>query len=72
MSKILVQNSKISCKDNEQVFYSFTLISTDNSLLMPCPFTGLKMFWAGPNFLCQTKIYLHIVAVTNILCQTKR
>ena len=22
---------------------------------MPCPFTGLKMFWAGPNFLCQTK-----------------
>ena len=23
MSKILVQNSKISCKDNEQVFYSF-------------------------------------------------
>ena len=23
--------------------------------LMPCPFTGPKMFWAGPNFLCQTK-----------------
>ena len=23
--------------------------------LLPCPFTGLKMFWAGPNFLCQTK-----------------
>ena len=22
---------------------------------MPCPCTGLKMFWAGPNFLCQTK-----------------
>ena len=22
---------------------------------MPCPFTGLKMFWARPNFLCQTK-----------------
>ena len=21
--------------------------------LMPCPFTGPKMFWAGPNFLCQ-------------------
>jgi hypothetical protein len=20
-----------------------------------CPFTGSKMFWAGPNFLCQTK-----------------
>ena len=23
--------------------------------LMPYPFTGPKMFWAGPNFLCQTK-----------------
>ena len=22
---------------------------------MPCPFTGPKMFCAGPNFLCQTK-----------------
>ena len=22
---------------------------------MPCPFTGPKMFWAGPNILCQTK-----------------
>ena len=33
---------------------------------MPCPFTGPKMFCAGP------KIYLHIVPVTKILCQTKR
>ena len=24
-------------------------------LVMPCPFTGPKMFWAGPNVLCQTK-----------------
>jgi hypothetical protein len=23
--------------------------------LMPCTFTGPKMFWAGPNFMCQTK-----------------
>ena len=22
---------------------------------MPCPFAGPKMFWAGPNFLSQTK-----------------
>ena len=22
---------------------------------MPCPSTGPKIFWAGPNFLCQTK-----------------
>ena len=26
-----------------------------NPALMPCPFTGPKLFWAGPNFLCQTK-----------------
>ena len=38
-------------------------------------FTGPKMFLANPIFLCQTKnlfTYLCIVAVTNILCQTKR
>ena len=39
---------------------------------MPCPFTGHKMFCAGPNFCARPKIYLRIVAVTNILCQTKR
>ena len=39
---------------------------------MPCPFTGAKMFWAVPNFLRQTKTYLQILEVTNILCQTKR
>ena len=26
-----------------------------NRTLVPCPFTGPKMFWAGPNFSCQTK-----------------
>ena len=40
-------------------------IKTNILLLMPCPFTGPKIFCARP------KIYLHIVAVTNILCQTK-
>ena len=39
---------------------------------MPCPITGPKVFWASPNLLFRTKIYVHIVAVTNILCQTKR
>ena len=24
-------------------------------ILMPCPSTDRKMFWAGQNFLCQTK-----------------
>ena len=31
------------------------LIFMLDSFYKPCPFTGLKMFWAGPNFLCQTK-----------------
>ena len=47
------------------------LIKPYKCSLMPCPFTGPKIFWAVPNFLCQTKIYLQIVEVTNILCQTK-
>ena len=29
-------------------------------------------FCRSQNFLCQTKIHLHIVAVTNIFCLTKR
>ena len=42
-------------------------------VLMTCPFTGPKIFWAGPNFFCAgPKNYLHIVAVTNVLCYTKR
>ena len=32
---------------------SASIVSTN--FLMPCPFTGPKMFWAVPNFLCQTK-----------------
>ena len=27
--------------------------------IMICPFTGPKMFWAGPNFLNQTKIFIY-------------
>ena len=33
-------------------------------LLMPCPFTGPKMFYASPNFLC--RIYQKFI---HILCQ---
>jgi len=32
-----------------------TLKAMMDSNLMPWPFTGPKMLWAGPNFLCQTK-----------------
>ena len=41
-------------------------------VLMPCPLTGPKMFWPGPDFCDRPKIYLHIVAVTNTLCLTKK
>ena len=39
--------------------------------LMPCPFTGPKMFWAGPSFFVPYQKSIFIVAVANILCQTK-
>ena len=34
---------------------------------MPCPFTDPKIVFAGPNFLCQTKIYVDIVPIANFL-----
>ena len=39
---------------------------------MPCPFTGSKIFVPVQIFCVVPKIYLHIVPVTNILCQNKR
>ena len=53
---------------NTLVIRAFKMVTK----VMPCPFTGPKMFWAGKKFCARPKIYLHIVAVTNILCQTKR
>ena len=38
---------------------------------MPCPFIGPKYFGLVQFFCARPKIYLHIVAVTNILCQKK-
>ena len=35
--------------------------------LMPCPFTGPKMFCAGPHILCRTKI-----KCIYILCQSQK
>ena len=37
------------------VFVFLIKINFKRKVLMPCPFTGPKMFWARPNFLCQTK-----------------
>ena len=33
----------------------FTAIECVKESIMPCPFTGPKMFWNGPNVLCHTK-----------------
>ena len=46
------------------------------SRLMPCPFTGCKMFCASPNFLCPTKNLFTYCAshkdfVPDKICQTK-
>ena len=43
--------------------------------LMPCPFTGPKMFWADPSFLCQTNNFFtyrgshkHFVPDKKMIC----
>ena len=43
---------RLRCKLN---FIPRHFFSSTGHNLLPCPFTGPKMFWAGPNFLCQTK-----------------
>ena len=34
------------------------LVLVRKEILMPCPFTGPKMFCASPNFLCRTKNFI--------------
>ena len=56
----------------------FSTNSTDSSMtqiVMPCPFTGPKMFCASPNFLCRTKnlftycaSHKHFVPEQKIIC----
>ena len=47
--KILYKEDKIRAQ------YYTAFMPNNGKQHMPCPFTGPKMFWAGPNFLCQTK-----------------
>ena len=79
--------TKFRINANIQLWQSFSILNFEIGIvsdflqyinpcsLMPCPFTGPKMFWTGPNFLCQNKnlsTYCpDIVAVKNILCQKK-
>ena len=40
---------------------------------MPCPFTGPKMFCAGPNFLCQTKnLFTYILWQSQTFCARQK
>ena len=39
-----------------------------NLKLMPGPFTGPKMFWAGSNFLCQTKNFIYLLCQLQTFC----
>ena len=41
--------------------------------LMPCPFTGPKMFWAGPNVLCQTKnLFTYLLWQSQTFCARQK
>ena len=40
-------------------------------ILIPCPFTGRKMFCAGPSFWVSPKIWLHLVPLQKLLCWHK-
>ena len=40
-------------------------------ILMPCPFTGYKMFCANLNFLSQPKNLLQLMPLQKLLCQHK-
>ena len=42
------------------------------SVLMPCPFTGPKMFCAGPNFLSQPKNLTAFSASPKLFVQTQK
>ena len=41
-------------------------------LLMPCPFTGPKMFWASPNFLSHSKNLIAFSASSKTFVPTKK
>ena len=63
------KNVKLSYEAQKLQFPNCLLLRREH--IMPCPFTGPKMFWAGPIFCARPEIYLHIVAITKILCRTK-
>ena len=48
-------------------------MTKEPNTLMPCRFTGLKMFWAGPNFLCQTKkIFTYVLWQSQTFCARQK
>ena len=48
-------NMNVVLSHTHLIVYALIYFLTSKSILMPCPFTSPKMFWAGPNFLCQKK-----------------
>ena len=66
------QKHKISpqCGQKLEIKKSVNIL-WDHEKLLPCPFTGHKMFCVGPNVLCRTK-NLFTYCASHILCQTKR
>ena len=53
--KFEIQNSNFGTLANQHMCYQGHKMKIPKRVHMPCPFTGCKMFCAGPNFLCQIK-----------------
>ena len=47
-------------QNNEKDWNMYEICMKSKPILMPCPYTGPKMFCAGPNFLVQTKNWVAI------------
>jgi hypothetical protein len=39
---------------------------------MPCPFTGPKMFWAGPNFFLPDQRFIYIAWQSQTFCARQK
>ena len=46
--------SRVPTLISSDLLFSYYYLAIENNVL-PCPFTGPKMFCAGPNILCQPK-----------------
>ena len=55
--------SRIICEN-----YKIFNMSFGSYILMPCPFTGPKLFWAGPNFFAPDQKFVYILWQSQTFC----